>query len=77
MHTAGEDWPEAYRYTPMNPTEAEACTVIWWYPQWECAVAQCYYGLPFGLPDAVTSSKKWSMLAETMARRLIMVLMSM
>jgi hypothetical protein len=34
-------------------------------------------GSPFELPDVVTSSKKWSMLAETMARRLIMVLMSM
>ena len=77
MQTAGEDWPDAYRYTPMNPTEAEACIVIWWHPQWKCAVAQRYYGLLFGLPNAVTSFNRWSRLAEAMARRLLMVLMSM
>ena len=77
MQTAGEDWPDAYRYTPMNPTEAEACIVIWWHPQWNCAVAQRYNGLLFGLPNAVTSFNRWSRLAEAMARRLLMVLMSM
>ena len=77
MQTAGEDWPDAYRYTPMNPTEAEACIVIWWHPQWNCIVAQRYYGLLFGLPNAVTSFNRWSRLAEAMARRLLMVLMSM
>ena len=29
IQSAGEDWPDAYRYTPMKPDEAEACIVAW------------------------------------------------
>ena len=76
MQTTGEDWPDAYRYTPMKPEEAEACIVIWWHPVWKCIVAQRYYGLPFGLPNAVTSFNRWSKMAEAILRRLIMVLLS-
>ena len=77
IESAGEDWPNAYRYTPMKPDEAEACIVIWWHPIWKCVVAQRYYGMLFGLPNAVTSFNRWSKLAEALVRRFLMVLMSM
>ena len=27
VSSGGEDWPDAYRYTPMHPEEARACVV--------------------------------------------------
>ncbi len=47
IQSAGEEWPDAYRYTPMRPDEAEACSVIWWHPVWNCVVAQRCYGVLF------------------------------
>ena len=29
IRSGGEDWPDAYRYTPMRPEEAKACVVVW------------------------------------------------
>jgi hypothetical protein len=29
LHTGGEDWPDAYRLTPMDPEDAEACVVTY------------------------------------------------
>ena len=61
----------------MKPNKAEACIVAWWHPTWKCVVAQRYYGMLFGLPNAVTSFNRWSRLAEAIVRRLLMVLFSM
>ena len=30
--SGGEDWPDAYRYTPMKQEEATSCAVVWWHP---------------------------------------------
>ena len=57
--TGGEDWPDAYRYTPMPLQEAEACVVVWWHPTLQQPVYQVYTGLLFGLPNAVTSFNRF------------------
>jgi len=75
--SAGEDWPDAYRYTPMRQDEARACIVTWWHPVWQQPVFQRYFGLLFGLPLAVTSFNRWSKLSEAIARRILVVLFSM
>ena len=77
IHTGGEDWPDAYRYTPMAPSEALGCIVTWWHPGLGERVYQVYFGLLFGLPNAVTSFNRWSKLAEALVRRLLAILFFM
>ena len=71
ISSAGEDWPHAYRYTPMHPEESRACIVVWWHPGRRCPVFQQYTGMLFGLPNAVTSFNRWSRLAQALIRRLL------
>ena len=33
LHSAGKDWPDAYRLVPMIPQHAEACVVVFWHPE--------------------------------------------
>jgi len=75
--SGGEDWPDAYRYTPMRPEESRACVVVWWHPVKGMPVFQRYHGLLFGLPNAVTSFNRWSRFAQALVRRLLMMLFSM
>ena len=75
--SGGEDWPDAYRYTPMRPEESKACVVVWWHPEKSAPVFQIYHGLLFGLPNAVTSFNRWSKFAQALVRRLLMMLFSM
>ena len=77
VRSGGEDWPDAYRYTPMRPEESRACVVVWWHPEKGKPVFQRYHGLLFGLPNAVTSFNRWSKLAQALVRRLLMLLFSM
>ena len=77
VSSGGEDWPDAYRYTPMRPEESRACVVVWWHPQKGTPVFQVYHGLLFGLPNAVTSFNRWSKFAQALVRRLLMMLFSM
>ena len=77
VQSGGEDWPDAYRYTPMRPEESRACVVVWWHPEKGMPVFQRYHGLLFGLPNAVTSFNRWSKFAQALVRRLLMTLFSM
>ena len=54
VSSGGEDWPDAYRYTPMRPEESRACVVVWWHPVRGIPVFQIYNSLLFGSPNAVT-----------------------
>ncbi len=48
--TGGEDWPDAFRHTPMHPSHAEGCIVAYWHAQREEPVFHIYRGMLFGLP---------------------------
>jgi len=61
----------------MDPAEALGCIVTWWHPELHQRVYQVYFGLLFGLPNAVTSFNRWSKLAEALLRRLLILLFSM
>ena len=75
--SGGEDWPDAYRFTPMDPEDALACVVVYWHDEWGEPAYHIYYGLLFGLPNAVTSFNRFSRLAEALVRRLLFLLFSM
>ncbi|CAE7248146.1 unnamed protein product, partial [Symbiodinium sp. CCMP2456] len=75
--TGGEDWPNAYRHSPMSSTEARACVVCFWHHEWQQPAFQLYAGLLFGLPLAVTSFNRYSRLVEALGRRLVSVLVSL
>ena len=77
IKSGGEDWPDAYRYTPMHPEESRACVVVCWHPEKDRPVFQLYHGLLFGLPNAVTSFNRWSKFSQALVRRLLMLLFSM
>jgi hypothetical protein len=74
---AGEDWPDAYRQSPISPSEALGCVVCFWHHQWEKPAFQLYGSLLFGLPLAVTSFNRYSKLVEALGRRLLRSLVSM
>ncbi|CAE7330632.1 unnamed protein product, partial [Symbiodinium sp. CCMP2456] len=75
--TGGEDWPNAYRHSPMSSAEARACVVCFWHHEWQQPAFQLYAGLLFGLPLAVTSFNRYSRLVEVLGRRLVSVLVSL
>lgn len=75
--SGGEDWPDAYRHSPMGEVDALGCVVTWWHEQWQQPAFQLYTGLLFGLPLAVTSFNRYSRLVEALGRRLCLVLVSM
>ena len=75
--TGGEDWPDAYRHSPMSRDEATGCIVVWWHPEWQGPAYQIYTGLLFGLPLAVTSFNRYSRLMEAMGRRFCFLLVSL
>ena len=75
--TGGEDWPNAYRQSPMSRSESMGCVVVFWHHEWECPAYQLYTGLLFGLPLAVTSFNRYSRLVETLGRRFCYVLTSL
>ena len=63
---AGEDWPGAYRQSPISPEEALGCVVCFWHHKWNARAFQIYSSLLFGLPLAVTSFNRYSKLVEAM-----------
>lgn len=75
--TGGEDWPNAYRHSPMSFEESMGCVVVWWHEEWNEPAYQIYTGLLFGLPLAVTSFNRYSRFAEALGRRLLYVLVSL
>jgi len=72
-----EDWPDAYRHSPMGEVDALGCVVTWWHEGWQQPAFQVYTGLLFGLPLAVTSFNRYSRLVEALGRRFCLVLVSM
>ncbi|CAE8608115.1 unnamed protein product [Polarella glacialis] len=74
--SGGEDWPDAYRYTPMSPEDAYACIVVIFHPILKQPVFYLYFGLLFGLPLAVTPFNRWPKCCEALSRRLLMTLVS-
>jgi len=75
--TAGEDWPDAYRYTPMSSEESRGCVVVYWHAALKQPVFQVHHGLQYGLPIAVNSVNRWSKFGEALVRRLLSTLFSM
>ena len=47
--SGGEDWPDAYRHSPMSRGEAMGCVVVWWHQEWSEPAYQIYSGLLFYL----------------------------
>lgn len=74
--SAGEDWPNAYRYVPQRPRHSMLCVVVFWSNRRQCLVFQVYYGMLFGLPLAVTSFNKWLKFCEALCRRLLRTMVS-
>lgn len=74
---AGEDWPRAYRQSPISPEEALGCVVCFGHHWWNAPAFQIYSSLLFGLPLAVTSFTRYSKLVEAMGRRFLRVHVSM
>ena len=77
LESGGEDWPNAYRHSPMGTREAHGCVVVFWHHEWQMPAFQLYAGLLFGLPLAVTSFNRYSKFVEACGRRLLSVLVSM
>ena len=75
--SGGEDWPDAYRHSPMGRAESLGCVVVWWHELWGEPAYQLYSGLLFGLPLAVTSFNRYSRLVEALGRRLLFLLVSL
>ena len=74
---AGEDWPDAYRHSPIGSDEALGCVVTFWHDEWQAPAFQVYSSLLFGLPLAVTSFNRYSKFVEAMGRRLLCSLVTM
>ena len=77
IHTGTEDWPDAYRLTPMDPDDAEACVVTYWHAQRQEPVFQIYSGMLFGLPLAVTAFNRYPKFCEAVVRRYLAVMYTM
>ena len=75
--SGGEDWPDAYRHSPMSRAESMGCIVVWWHELWGEPAYQLYSGLLFGLPLAVTSFNRYSRLVEALGRRFLYLLVSL
>ena len=44
ISSGGEDWPDAYRWTPLDPSHAACC----WHPEWSGPAFHIYFGFLFG-----------------------------
>ena len=77
FESGGEDWPDAYRHSPISREESLGCVVTWWHHEWLQPAFQLYNSLLFGLPLAVTSFNPYSRFVEALGRRLITCMVSM
>ena len=77
FESGGEDWPNAYRHTPISEAESLCCVVCFWHTTWSSPAFQVYHSLLFGLPLAVTSFNRYSRLVEALGRRLLGCLTSL
>ena len=75
--SGGEDWPNAYRHSPISQAESRGCIVCFWHAERGEPAFQVYSSLLFGLPLAVTSFNRYSRLIEALGRRLTYSLVSL
>lgn len=48
FESGGEDWPEAYRHSPISRAESLGCVVAWWHQAMQAPVFQVFSSLLFG-----------------------------
>ena len=77
FESGGEDWPGAYRHSPISREVSYGCVVAWWHHDWQEPAFQLDNSLLFGLPLAVTSFNQYSRFVEALGRRLLGCLVSM
>ena len=71
FESGGEDLPHAYRSVPMIPDESWASIVVYWDPTAKAPRFRRYFGLLFGLPNAVCSfNNRFPRLLQCLFRRL-------
>ena len=70
FESGGEDLPHAYRSVPMIPDESWASIVVYWDPAVQAPRFRRYFGLLFGLPNAVCSFNRFPRLLQCLFRRL-------
>ena len=77
FESGGEDWPDAYRHSPISREESLGCVVTWWHHEWQQPAFQLYKSLLFGLPLAVTSFNRYSRkIVEALGRLLLACMVS-
>jgi len=78
FESGGEDWPDAYRHSPISREESLGCVVTWWHHEWQQPAFQLYKSLLFGLPLAVTSFNRYSRkFVEALGRLLLACMVSL
>ena len=75
--SGGEDWPNAYRHSPISRDKSRGCIVCFWHAERGEPAFQVYSSLLFGLPLAVTSFNRYSRFIEALGRRLTYSLVSL
>ena len=77
FETGGEDLPNAYRHVPMVPEDSWASIVTYWDPSRAAPCFLRYFGLLFGLPNAVCSFNRFPRMLQCFFRRLGFCMASM
>ena len=77
FETGGEDLPNAYRHVPMVPEDSWASIVTYWDPSRAAPCFRRYFGLLFGLPNAVCSFNRFPRMLQCFFRRLGFCMASM
>ena len=77
FESGGEDLPNAYRHVPMIPEQSWASIVTYWDPQCSAPRFRRYFGLLFGLPNAVCSFNRFPRMLQCFFRRLGFCMASM
>ena len=44
FESGGEDWPDAYRHSPMSRQESLLCVVTFWHPDWQAPAFKSIQG---------------------------------
>ena len=77
LESGGDDWPDAYRYTPFDQAQRMMAVVIFWHHVWQKPALAVYRGLLFGLSGAVVAFNRFSKFVQHMGRQLLFIMLSM
>ena len=77
FESGGEGLPNAYRHVPMVPEDSWASIVTYWDPSRAAPCFRRYFGLLFGLPNAVCSFNRFPRMLQCFFRRLGFCMVSM